>query len=221
MYLARAWYALPPPGGRDHRVHRGGVAAAVRFCARERQCFGGVHLPFAEDLGAHVRLLLALPLLVAAELIVHQRVQATVRQFIDRGIIAPADRAQFDAIMASVMRLRNSAAIEIALIVASIVFGYWVWRERMAMQVGSWYVTLDAAGGESLTVAGWWLPSSPQPFRFGSCLVISSCSSGTFPVRVSRLPLRRTPAPDRAGGLGFIGNSFFAFYRCWSRRPLF
>lgn len=176
--------------------------------------FGGVEVPFYADLGAHVRLLLALPLLIAAELIVHQRVQATVRQFIDRGIIAPADRAQFDAIIASAMRLRNSVTIEIALAVLSITVGYWVWRERMALQVGSWYVELDPAGGQSLTAAGWWYAFvSLNLFRFVLLrwyfrLIVWY----VFLWRVSRLPLRLNPLhPDRAGGLGFIGSSVFAF----------
>jgi len=176
--------------------------------------FGGVQLPFAADLGAHVRLLIALPLLIAAELIVHQRVQATVSQFIDRGIIAPADRAQFDAIIASVMRLRNSATIEIALAVASITFGYWVWRTHMSLPVDSWYIAIDPAGGESLTAAGWWYAFvSLNLFRFVLLrwyfrLIVWY----VFLWRVSRLPLRLNPLhPDRAGGLGFIGNSVFAF----------
>jgi hypothetical protein len=176
--------------------------------------FGGVQLPFAADLGAHVRLLIALPLLIAAELIVHQRVQATVSQFIDRGIIAPADRAQFDAIIASVMRLRNSATIEIALAVASITFGYWVWRTHMSLPVDSWYIAIDPAGGESLTAAGWWYAFvSLSLFRFVLLrwyfrLIVWY----VFLWRVSRLPLRLNPLhPDRAGGLGFIGNSVFAF----------
>ena len=176
--------------------------------------FGGVQLPFAADLGAHVRLLIALPLLIAAELIVHQRVQATVSQFIDRGIIAPADRAKFDAIIASVMRLRNSATIEIALAVASITFGYWVWRTHMSLPVDSWYIAIDPAGGESLTAAGWWYAFvSLSLFRFVLLrwyfrLIVWY----VFLWRVSRLPLRLNPLhPDRAGGLGFIGNSVFAF----------
>jgi len=170
--------------------------------------FGGVQLPFAADLGAHVRLL------IAAELIVHQRVQATVSQFIDRGIIAPADRAKFDAIIASVMRLRNSATIEIALAVASITFGYWVWRTHMSLPVDSWYIAIDPAGGESLTAAGWWYAFvSLSLFRFVLLrwyfrLIVWY----VFLWRVSRLPLRLNPLhPDRAGGLGFIGNSVFAF----------
>ena len=176
--------------------------------------FGGVQVPFAFDLGVHARLLLALPLLIAAELIVHQRVQATVRQFVDRGIVAAADRARFDAIIASVMRLRNSTPIEIALAMAAITFGYWVWRERMAMQIGSWYVEIDAAGGGNLTAAGWWYAFvSLNLFRFVLLRwYFRLLVWYVFLWRVSRLPLRLNPLhPDRAGGLGFIGNSVFAF----------
>jgi hypothetical protein len=54
--------------------------------------FGGMGLPFLYDLGAHARLLLCMPLLIAAEVIVHRRIRVTVRQFLDRGIISPEDR---------------------------------------------------------------------------------------------------------------------------------
>jgi len=176
--------------------------------------FGGVQLPFAADLAAHVRLLLALPLLIAAELIVHQRVQATVRQFIDRGIIAPADRAQFDGIIASVMRLRNSVTIEITLAVASILFGWWFWRETVSLHTGSWQIAVDSAGGETLTAAGWWYAYvSLNLFRFVLLRWYFRLMVWyLFLWRVSRLPLRLNPLhPDRAGGLGFIGTSVFAF----------
>ena len=176
--------------------------------------FGGVQLPFAADLAAHVRLLLALPLLIAAELIVHQRVQVTVRQFIDRGIIAPADRAQFDGIIAAVMRLRNSMTIEITLAAASILFGWWFWRETLSLHTGSWQIAVDSAGGESLTAAGWWYAYvSLNLFRFVLLRWYFRLMVWyLFLWRVSRLPLRLNPLhPDRAGGLGFIGTSVFAF----------
>jgi len=176
--------------------------------------FGGVQLPFAADLAAHVRLLLALPLLIAAELIVHQRVQVTVRQFIDRGIIAPADRAQFDGIIAAVMRLRNSVTIEITLAAASILFGWWFWRETLSLHTGSWQIAVDSAGGESLTAAGWWYAYvSLNLFRFVLLRWYFRLMVWyLFLWRVSRLPLRLNPLhPDRAGGLGFIGTSVFAF----------
>ena len=52
----------------------------------------GATVPFLFDLDVHVRFLLALPLLIGAELMVHQRLRVTVSQFIDRGIVAPEVR---------------------------------------------------------------------------------------------------------------------------------
>ena len=46
-----------------------------------------VVLPFISDIELHVRFLVALPLLILAELIVHQRMQPVVLQFLERGLI--------------------------------------------------------------------------------------------------------------------------------------
>jgi hypothetical protein len=216
MYLR--WHLLRPPADLvERRVIALIVVAWLPLAVLTLAggtAFGGVELPFAADLSAHVRLLLALPLLIIAELIAHQRMQVTVRQFIDRGIVAPAEHAQLERIIASAMRLRNSATVEIALAVASITVGYWVWRQHMLSHLGSWYIAIDPAGGESLTAAGWWYAFvSLNMFRF--VLVrwyFRLFIWYVFLWRVSRLPLRLNPLhPDRAAGLGFIGNSVFAF----------
>jgi hypothetical protein len=171
--------------------------------------FGGVPVPFLVDLDVHIRFLLALPLLIGAEVLVHRRIRVTISQFIDRGIIAPEDRPRFDAIIASVMRLRNSAAIEITIIILSLTVGYWIWREQMTLHVDTWY-----AGDGRLTVAGWWYAFiSLNLFRFVLLRwYFRVIIWYVFLWRVARLPLRLNPLhPDRAGGLGFIGNSVFAF----------
>jgi hypothetical protein len=79
----------------------------------------------------------------------------------------------------------------------------------MTLHVGTWY-----ASEGSLTLAGWWYAFvSLNLFRFVLLrwyfrLIIWYI----FLWRVSRLPLRLNPLhPDRAGGMGFIGNSVFAF----------
>ena len=69
-----------------------------------------VTVPFLRDVELHVRLLIALPLLVVAELVVHQRMRPVVGLFLDRGLIPKAARPQFDAAIASAIRLRNSVA---------------------------------------------------------------------------------------------------------------
>ncbi|MGZ8212559.1 MAG: hypothetical protein ACXWUH_18805, partial [Burkholderiales bacterium] len=48
---------------------------------------GGVSVPFLLDIEVHVRFLVALPLLIAAEMVVHQRLRPIVRQFLERGLI--------------------------------------------------------------------------------------------------------------------------------------
>lgn len=176
--------------------------------------FGGVTVPFVVDIDVHIRFLVALPLLIGAEVLVHQRIRTAISQFIDRGIIAPEHRERFDDIIASTMRLRNSAAVEITLIVCALTFGYLIWRESMSLHVASWYVATGPAGDERLTLAGWWYAFvSLNLFRFVLLrwyfrLIIWY----VFLWRVARLPLRLNPLhPDRAGGLGFIGNSVFAF----------
>ena len=50
----------------------------------------GVGLPFLYDIEMHARFLVALPLLIAAEMVVHQRMRQIVGQFIDRDIITEA-----------------------------------------------------------------------------------------------------------------------------------
>jgi hypothetical protein len=165
-------------------------------------------VPFLFDLDVHIRFLLALPLLIGAEVLVHQRLRVVISQFTERGIIAPEDRPRFDELIASTMRLRNSVGVEIALIVVSITLGYWVWRDQMTLHVDTWYVS-----GGSLTVAGWWYAFVSlnlfrfMLFRWYFRIVVWYI----FLWRVSRLPLRLNPLhPDRAGGLGFIGTSVFA-----------
>ena len=84
----------------------------------------GVSVPFLLDFEVHIRFLLALPLLIIAELIVHQRIRPVVTQFIERKMIAPEARARFDAAIGSAVRLRNSVLAEVLLI--AFVYGFGV-----------------------------------------------------------------------------------------------
>ena len=79
--------------------------------AMDGHALGGVKVPFLLDLDAHARFLVALPLLIVAELFVHQRIRVIVRQFINHGLVEPEDLRRFEYAVASSMRLRNSVAI--------------------------------------------------------------------------------------------------------------
>jgi hypothetical protein len=175
---------------------------------------GGVRLPFLYDVELHLRLLLAIPLLVVAELIVHQRMRLVVRQFLDRALVEDRARAHFDDAIAAAMRLRNSVAAEILLIAAVYVVGVgFVWRTQGALDVATWY-GMPVDGRWRPSPAGWWLTLVSLPvfqfllMRWYFRLFIWA----RFLWHVSRLDLRLMPLhPDRCGGLGFLGGVSHAF----------
>jgi hypothetical protein len=174
----------------------------------------GVTLPLLYDAELHVRLLVALPLMILAELAVHQRMRPVVGQFLDRGLIPDAARAQFDGAVVSAIRLRNSVAAEVLLIAFVYIVGVgFVWRTQVALDVSSWYgARMDGRLQPSL--AGWWLGGVSLPvfqfllLRWYFRLFIWA----RFLWHVSKIHLRFVPThPDRAGGLGFLGAVAYAF----------
>jgi len=174
--------------------------------------FSGVKVPFLLDIGAHVRFLCALPLLVAAELVVQRRIPNIVRQFFDRNIIPSSDRARLEALISSVMRFRNSAFIEILLLVAAFA-GFWMWQEYPTLGGSTWYV-LEASGKMHFTVAGYWYVLISLPllrfilFRWYFRLALWYW----FLWSVQRFKLHLNFLhPDLAGGLGFLSGSTNAF----------
>jgi hypothetical protein len=173
-----------------------------------------VELPFLHDVEMHVRILLALPLLIFAELVVHQRLRPVVRQFVDRGLIPDAARARFDAAVTAAMRLRNSVTAEVLLIAFVYVVGVgFIWRTQVALDTSSWY-GVEANGKLQPSLAGWWLGCVSLPvfqfllLRWYFRLFIWA----RFLWHVARIELTLVPThPDRCGGLGFlalVGQAF-------------
>src|SRR5262249_54614347 len=56
---------------------------------------GSGFVSFIHDVEAHVRFLVALPVLIVAELIVHSRIRPVVRRFVERRIVLPQDLPRF------------------------------------------------------------------------------------------------------------------------------
>ena len=175
---------------------------------------GGVAVPFLYDVEVHVKFLVALPLLVMAELVVHQRMRTVVSTFGARHLVAPADVARLDSAIASAYRLRNSITAELLLIAIVYAVGISVvWRQYVALDAATWYAT-PAAGGSTLTVAGIWYGYVSLPlFQFLLCRwYFRVCIWARLLWQVSRIPLALVPThPDRVGGLGFLSNTVYAF----------
>ena len=173
-----------------------------------------IGLPFLRDVDMHLRLLLAAPLLIVAELVVHRRMRPIVGQFLDRGLIPPDGRGQFDTAIASALRLRNSVIAEVLLIAFVYLVGVGlIWRTMGALDVVSWYG--GSVGGQwRPTAAGWWLGTVSLPmFQFLLLRWYFRLFIWTrFLWQVSRIPLQlEATHPDRCGGLGFLAGVSLAF----------
>ena len=180
----------------------------------EGHAWGGVTMPFLRDVDVHVRFLIALPLLLVAEIVIHLRMQPVVRQFLDRGLVVGKVLAQFEAARASAHRLRNSVLAEVLML--AVVYGIGVvvvWRGHTAVNVASWY-GLDVGGRLQPSLAGWWFGCVSLPL-FQFILLrwyFRLCVWVRFLWHVSRLDLKLLSThPDKCGGLGFLAEVCMAF----------
>jgi hypothetical protein len=174
---------------------------------------GAIKVPFIYDVDVHVRFLAALPLLLVAELVVHRRMRQIVPQFVERGIVPQRSLPEFEALIDSAMRLRNSVVIEVLLIVLVLTATHYLWESQMALASATWYAAI-VNGHRQYSPAGYWYAFVSIPvFQFLLARWFFRIFIwARFLCQVSRLDLHLVPThPDRAAGLGFLGGSVAAF----------
>ncbi len=172
-----------------------------------------VKVPFLHDIETHVKLLVALPVLIAAELIVHSLLRPVVKAFLARRIVRERDVPRFLAAIESAKHLRNSVPVELGLLFIVFTFGQWLWRSQTALGTATWYAT-PQGGHLNLTSAGYWYAFVSIPvFQFILLRwYLRFFIWFRFLWQLSRLNLHLIPThPDRAGGLAFLGKSAYAF----------
>jgi hypothetical protein len=182
------------------------------LCLLEGSLLAGVPVPFFADFETHARFLLALPLLILAELVVHLRFRDIVMQFLERGLVPEASLERFRAALQSARRLRNSVAAEVLLLALVFPLGIYLRLSFFSLESTTWAATV-ADGHTSPTLAGYWYMAVSNPvfqflllrwyFRFFIW--------ARFLWQVSRIELSLRPMhPDRNAGLGFLGGSAYA-----------
>jgi hypothetical protein len=174
---------------------------------------GNVTVPFFHHLAPHARLLGSLPLLLLAEVIVHQRIAIIVRQFTAQGLVPPESRERFDGIVRSSRRLAESAVPEIILVVLACTLGHWLWFRNVAMPFDTWYGRPTPDGYVYSAAGLWFVFVSLTLFRFLLYRWYFRLFIWyRFLWKVSRLPLNLNAAhPDQAAGLGILAQSAVAF----------
>lgn len=154
------------------------------------------------DWGVHTRLLVAIPLLLRADVGLHARTRLVIDQFVgDRWAAEQADR--FGQIVARATKQRDAAAPEALLLGLAIAASQVVVWNLGGMPFVAHRLTL----GRELVAARWWYALVALPmFQF---LVYRALWRWAIWVqllwRLSRLRLRPTAThPDLAGGLAFL-----------------
>jgi hypothetical protein len=169
-------------------------------------------ISFFHDVEVHVRFLVALPILIGAELLVHLRIRPVVHRFVERRIVLPVDLPRYRAAIESAVRLRNSIPFELSLLFFVYTLGLWLWHSRIGLDTSTWYAM--PGGRWHLTPAGYWYVFVSIPIlqfillRWYMRLFIWF----RFLWQVSRINLNLIPThPDRCAGIAFLGKSAYTF----------
>ena len=174
---------------------------------------GTIKIPFLFDVEANVRFLVALPVLIIADLVVHRRISPLIRKFVERHIVLDEDLPAYNAAVKSALRIRNSFAVEVMLVALVYTVGLWIWRSQIALGSATWYAA-PTVTHLHLTLAGYWYVFVSLPL-FQFMLLRWYLRLGLWfrlLWQISRLNLHLSAAhPDKCGGIGFVGHSSYAF----------
>ena len=174
-----------------------------------------VRLPFFHDIDLQARLVIALPLLLFAEVDAFKRMGPVLPEFLRRDMIPDEDRKRFEDAVVSARRMRDSTWAEILLLLFVYFFGVnYLWKTHLVMAAPTWYAIPLAGGSRRLTAAGWWYALVSLPIwqfllvRWYYRLFIWA----RLMFRISRIRLKLVPThPDHCGGLGFLSPAMRAF----------
>ncbi len=166
---------------------------------------------FIQDVVPQVRFLIALPLLLLADLAINPAVSVAIRSLERSGVIPNDQQSRFQAVLAELEKGRDSIWPDVVMLALAFSFtwlfqpGYGDSAIQTADTSWLWSVADETV---DLSTAGWWYVLISAPF-FQFILfrwIWRFLIWAGFLYRVSRIPLALQPThPDFAGGLGVLG----------------
>lgn len=167
--------------------------------------------PFIQDVVPQVRFLIALPLLLLADLAINPAVGVTCRNLERSGVVPDDEQPRYQAALVELQKGRDSIWPDVVML--ALAFGCtWLFQPgygESAIQAAdtSWLWSV-ADGTVDLSAAGWWYGLISAPFFLFILFrwIWRFLIWAGFLYRVSRIPLALQPThPDCAGGLGVLG----------------
>ena len=162
------------------------------------------------DFATYARFFLAVPLIFLAEVVAGPRLRAAGLHFVQGNFVRPEDLPAVEAAIVRAARRREALLPELVMLGIAL-FGAWYSTELVSggTTTPTWS-SATATGGTGLSLAGLWYRCVALPilqffmYRWLWRLIIWTL----FLRDLSRLPLNLVAShPDRAGGLGFLGNA--------------
>ena len=181
------------------------------FSFVEGLALGGARIPFLYDIAAHARFLVAIPILLLAEIPIGIRLRGIARHFLDAGLVREEERKRFASCVVDTVRFHDWRLANLTLLALAYITTYAA-ISKTSLQSGSTWFEPSATVG--LSPVGYYYALISLPifqflmYRWAFRMVVWS----RFLWQVSKLDLFLTPThPDGAGGLGFLGKGSIPF----------
>jgi hypothetical protein len=181
------------------------------FSFIEGLALGGAKIPFLYDLSAHVRFLVAIPILVLAEIPIGRRLRGIGKHFLNAGLVRAGEQNRFASHVIDTVRFNDSHLAEMTLLAFTYITVYFALSKTSLQSGSTWFQPSQNTG---LSPVGYYYGLVAMPifqfliYRWGYRMVVWT----RFLWHVSKLDLFLTPThPDGAGGLGFLGKGTIAF----------
>ena len=185
--------------------------------------FSGTNVaqPLTSDIVPHVRLLIAIPLLLLADITIDPATSTATHDLETSGVIATEEQSGFHLALMKMRSARDSVWPDMVIVILALGFT-WLFKpgygDSALKAIATSWLWAVHDGNLRYSAAGWWylLISGPMfqviLFRWFWRFYIWTA----FLFRISRLPLALRPTdPDLSGGLGYLGfaqQSFVAVF---------
>lgn len=171
----------------------------------------GVAIPFLEDISAHVRLLVAVPIFVVAEGAVGARIRVTIAHFALARLIRDEDEERFGRIITTAVNLRDSRLAAFILLAIVALASWGSAKQGLGTPLTTWYTP---RGNGDLSIAGYWYAFFCLPILHFLILrwLYRLLVLAVLLRQIAKLDLLLMPShPDGAGGLAFLGRTLPLF----------
>jgi hypothetical protein len=169
------------------------------FSLIEGLALGGARIPFFYDLAAHARFLVAVPILVLAEIPIGRRLRGIAKHFLDAGLVRDEERKRFARCVVDTVRFHDWRPAELTLLALAYITTYTAISKTSLQSGSTWFEPSSTAG---LSPVGYYYAFVALPifqflmYRWGYRMVVWT----RFLWQVAKLDLFLTPAhPDGAG----------------------